>query len=109
MATGQTANAQGVKINISSFTATFSGENGQNPEDYIEDIETHMEGAATQNLDRLRRVLFQRGLRGIAAGWYDKLSENNRHWEPMINLFREKYRRRDTGRDWNLGAQSTLR
>lgn len=90
-------------INVSmmtTFTSTFSGAPGEDPEEYLEKVEVFgMRVAPNDNIHRKKEITitFRSGLRDRARqDWYLKLLIDKRKWGIVEDLFRKRFQIRET-------------
>lgn len=91
------------------FERTFSGLPGEDPAEYVEDVELDAEvthGGNVETKEKACRSYFRKGLREEAYKWYRKQSEDDRQdWGRISQSFRDRFKTRRTIRDRGLAIQ----
>lgn len=81
------------ELAIMGFERTFSGLPGEDPAEYIEDVELEaitLYHSEEDMQERLTKSYFRRGLRGEAYKWYRRQSKECRSsWEQLKTVFKE--------------------
>lgn len=91
------------------FNGTFSGLPGEDPLEYVEDIEIFgkkCEPTDEQARRKEMQVAFRQGLRGQAkAKWYLQLSSENRKWDSVKPLFEKRFKIREADVGRGIGTR----
>ncbi|CAK7266568.1 hypothetical protein SEPCBS57363_002155 [Sporothrix epigloea] len=81
---------------MTEFRSTFSGLAGEDPSEYLEDLELwatrYLKDLSDDQRDIAKRSAFRQGLQGNARyGWYLELPTKNREWTILQTLFKEYF------------------
>ncbi|CAK7564903.1 MAG: hypothetical protein SEPTF4163_002808 [Sporothrix epigloea] len=81
---------------MSEFRSTFSGLTGEDPSEYLEDLDIWaarcLKDLSVGERNRAKRSAFRQGLQGNALySWYLELPTENREWTLLQTLFKEYF------------------
>lgn len=92
-----------------TFNGTFAGLPGEDPLEYIEDVEIYGKKCEPNDEEGRKREMqaaFRQGLRGEAkTRWYLQLSSENRKWDAVQPLFTKRFKIREADLSRGVGAR----